>query len=146
VRRSGTLATLVLLHTTAGRSLWTGFSFDNSSNSRVSILIMAMVSLQKELCRRFLPILTTKSISATASATKATPKLGKPKKGDPFPKTKRAYLFIVKQIKHGLSIILHQTLDKLQLEHLSGRMGECTNLYHHQHNKEQLEKRFLGTG
>jgi hypothetical protein len=60
---------------------WTGFSFDNSSNSRVSILIMAIVvSLQKELCRRFLPILTTKAFPP-ASATKATPK---PKKGDPF--------------------------------------------------------------
>jgi hypothetical protein len=85
VRDQVTLATLVLLHTTTGRSFWTGFSFDNSSNSRVSILIAIVVSLQKELCRRFLPILTL-SISATASATKATPKLGKAKEKEPFPK------------------------------------------------------------
>jgi hypothetical protein len=138
-----TLATLVLLHTTAGRSLldrvflrqqlkFQGINLDNGNSGKPS---------KKELLQEILTNPDSESISATASATKATPK---PKKGDPFPKTKRAYLFIVKQIKkHGLSIILHQTLDKLQLEHLFQAVwSECTNLYHHQHNKEQLEKRF----
>jgi hypothetical protein len=78
---------------------------------------MAMVqSHQKDLLRDILPDNSDMPDESLPAAYQAPCKKGKPKKGDPFPKTKSAYLFIVKQIKHGLSIILHQTLDKLQLD------------------------------
>jgi hypothetical protein len=146
-----TLATLVLLHTKAGRSLldrvflrqqlkFQGITLDNGNSTKPS---------KKDLLRDILPDNTDMpDESLPAAPTKKAPrKKGKPKKGDPFPKTKSAYLFIVKQIKkHGLSIILHQTLDKLQLDLLFQAVwSECTNLFHHQHNKEELNKRFPKT-
>jgi hypothetical protein len=58
---------------------WTGFSFDNSSNSRVSILIMAMVSLKGTLQEILANPDDSESVPYSL-CNKATPKLGKPEK------------------------------------------------------------------
>jgi hypothetical protein len=104
---------------------------------------------KKDLLRDILPDnsdMPDESLPA-APTKKAPPKKGKPKKGDPFPKTKSAYLFIVKQIKkHGLFHHPSPNLGQAPARSpLSGCLSECTNLFHHQHNKEELNKRFPKT-
>jgi hypothetical protein len=68
----------------------------------------------------------------------------KKKKIESFPKLKRVYLFLIEQIKkHGLSIILEQSLDKLQLELLfQCTWKECSSLYPIRGDRSELPKRF----
>jgi hypothetical protein len=68
-------------------------------------------------------------------------KARKAKEKEPFPKTKRAYLFIVKQIKHSQSSFIKPWTSSARTPF----QAVWVVLYHH-NTTEQLEKRFLGTG
>jgi predicted RNase H-like HicB family nuclease len=165
------LATLVLLHTETGRSTldkvflrqqlkFQGKKLDNGpSKAEVMEAVMpknkkANMKKKPQQKKKTQQQKKKPSVPAPSSVPQVlvAPNLdgdkpkkpSRPKKKDGFPKTRRAYLFVVQQIKkHSLSFILHQTLDKLQLEFLFESVWEeCRDLYQHRHDKAELSLRF----
>lgn len=156
------LATFILLHTKSGRATldkvflrqqlkFQGIvlSNDPSPNDKKKVL---KVIMNEPACDS-LPPKKGKNTGSAKSKKEVTqgPKVPSKNsrktpstKSTVFPKSRKAYLFVIKQIKkHGLSIILEQKLDQLQLQLLFQHVWkECHDLYLHKHDKVALAKRF----